>query len=64
MDTKRCAKCGSEYDAAYDGCPRCADRSGWSKAIAAVVAVLVILTLCACCIQPSLYTAFMQGLTG
>lgn len=46
-DQKRCAVCGQEYDAAYDGCPRCANRREWAKAFVAVVVMLALFMCCA-----------------
>jgi hypothetical protein len=45
---KRCAKCGREYDDAYDGCPRCSNRGCFYyylrfNQVALVVAIVAVL---------------------
>jgi uncharacterized membrane protein YvbJ len=41
---KKCAKCGSEYEDAYDGCPKCARKPSPSRIIIGIP--LVMLWLC------------------
>ena len=60
---KRCAVCGSEYDAAYDSCPACARGRERSKSIIAGAVTVAILALLACGASGA-FSAFMQGLTG
>ena len=47
---KKCAKCGAEYEDAYDGCPKCANRRlrffrGYLRFNQIALAIVVVLIL-------------------